>query len=186
MFSQPPIAADELMAASRTPHNLQAQPDRCPINQLARVTRQPRSIARGNLPPMHQLAPSLSWILAGCTTTASSNPGIYNDMSLSTRPSCQHHSHEAPFFGRLHALAVMIAALRSVVHPVRTLSRRAWTLSRIPMCGSSETSAPRGKVVWKHPPRTPAPKYVHDGVHHLPARILDRTASRFRSGQQRL
>ena len=34
---------------------------------------------------MTSLAPSRSWILAGCTTTANSNPhGIYNDVSLST------------------------------------------------------------------------------------------------------
>ena len=45
--------------------------------------------------------------------------------------------------------------------------------------------APRGQVVRQHPPRAPTPKYVHDGVNHLPPRVLDRTASGFRWGQQR-
>ena len=106
--------------------------------------------------------------------------------------SYRHHSREAPFFRRLDALAIndSCAGTRlssiSYSHPVAqgfmdplpgsVLSPGAEVVKR---------RAPKGQVVRQHPPRAPAPKHVHDGVHHLPARVLDRTASGFRSGQQR-
>ena len=62
---------------------------------------------------MTSLAPSRSWILAGCTTTANSKPTV-STMTCRFRPlTYQHHSHEAPFFSRLQCRALGVGFLPS-------------------------------------------------------------------------
>ena len=103
----------ELMAASRTPHNLQ-RPTRQghdPINQLARVT----SISPDQLQawkPSYQLIDNQLCTISVLDVSGVDHDcqqqsyGVHDDMPCGPSPSYRHHSHEAPFFRRLHALAV--------------------------------------------------------------------------------
>ena len=107
-------------------------------------------------------------------------------------PSYRHHSREAPFFRRLDALAIYDRCARTrlssigYAHPVAQGFMDSLPGSVLsPSAEVVKRRAPRGQVVRQHPPRASTPKYVHDGVHHLPPRVLDRTASGFRWGQQR-
>ena len=134
---------------------------------------------RGNLPNSLLMTMSRSWMSAEWTTTANSSYGVHY-AACGPSPGI---ITTTPFFRRLHALAVYDSrAGRSLSSIGFSYPLAQGLMDPLPgsvLSPSAEVvkrRAPRGKVV--SPPRAPASKYVHDGVHHLPARILDRTASK--------
>ena len=106
-------------------------------------------------------------------------------------PVYQRRSLWAPFFCGFHRLAVDDGSAGT---GLTTLSLSQCGVQGIvrPLPGSVpapgaevvEYDTPRRQVVGQHPPRTPGAQYVADGVHDLPAGILERPAARLGRWQQ--
>ena len=88
---------------------------------------------------MTSLAPSRSWILAGCGPPPTAAHGIYETCRFRPLIFLPAHSHEAPFFSRLHALARSLRCRRAQGRSETVRSRHAKTT------GSAERGAFRSK-----------------------------------------
>ena len=161
-----------------------------------RRPRRPKLPLTGNMAPPYPLIPA--WLRPDpeCWPDApplpTTAPG-YRPLcgACAPSPSCPHRSLLAPLFGSLHRLAVDdrcagagTAALGLTGLGPQGVVRPLPGSVPAPSTEVMEGSAPGWQVMRQHPPRTSGAQHIADGVHHLPARVLDGTAAGFGRRQQ--
>ena len=161
-----------------------------------RRPRRPKSPSAGDIAPPYPPIPAWRRPDPECWPDApplpAKAPGYPPQYAVcGPSPSCPHRNPLAPLFRSLYRLAVndrcagADPASFGLTAPVPQSVMRPLPAS-IPAPSSKvmESSAPGWQVMRQHPPRAPGAQYIADGVHHLPARVLDGTAAGFGRRQQ--